>query len=112
MSNMKWKFLCIGAVIVLSVWGIIGSSLDSGFLGIPTSRAELAANWNKNIRLGLDLRGGSHLVIQMQLQDAFKAEADTVIQRMRDALAKAGIEYADINRNDPDRKSTRLNSSH
>ena len=34
------------------------------------------ANWKQNIRLGLDLRGGSHLVLQVQVQDAFKAEAD------------------------------------
>ena len=45
-------------------------------------------NWKKNIRLGLDLKGGSQLVLQVQLQDAFKAEADTVIQRLKDELAQ------------------------
>jgi preprotein translocase subunit SecD len=92
MSNLKFKFFFILGVILVSLYGIVG---------IPTSTAELAANWRKNIRLGLDLRGGSHLVIQMQLQDAFKAEADTVIQRMREELAKAGIEFTEVTRNDP-----------
>ena len=59
-------------------------------------------NWKKNIRLGTDLRGGSILVYQVQMQDAFKGEADTVIQRLRDELAKASIPFADMNRNDPD----------
>ena len=43
-----------------------------------------STNWNKNIHLGLDLKGGSQLVLQVQMQDAFKAEADTVIERLKD----------------------------
>src|SRR5438105_3552147 len=92
MSNLKFKFLFIAAVILISIYGIIG---------VPTSTAQLKENWSKNIRLGLDLKGGSHLVIQMQLQDAFKSEADLAIQRMREDLARQGIEFTDINRNDP-----------
>ena len=93
MSNMKYKLLSIIAVILICIYGIIG---------LPTSMDELKANWTHNIRLGLDLKGGSHLVIQMQLQDAFKTEADTVIQRLRDEMAKAGgIKYTNVDRNDP-----------
>jgi preprotein translocase subunit SecD len=92
MSNLKVRALIIAAVILICVYGIIG---------IPKSKDEIAENWRKNIRLGLDLKGGSQLVIQMQLQDAFKAEADTVIQRLKDQLRVAGIEYTDMNRNDP-----------
>ena len=58
-------------------------------------------NWKKNIHLGLDLKGGSQLVLQVQLQDAFKAEADTVIQRLKDELNQGDIAFADMNRNDP-----------
>jgi preprotein translocase subunit SecD len=94
MSNLKFKGLFIAAVIVVCIYGIIG---------IPTSTAEIKQNWSKNIRLGLDLKGGSQLVIQMQLQDAFKAEADSVIQRMRDELAKANVQYTEVSRNDPQR---------
>jgi preprotein translocase subunit SecD len=59
--------------------------------GIPFNKTDLVAHWNKNIRLGTDLQGGSNLVYQIQMQDAFKLEADTVIQRLRDELAKASI---------------------
>jgi preprotein translocase subunit SecD len=40
--------------------------------------------------------------MEIQMQDAFKLEADTVIQHLRDELAKSSIPFADINRSDPD----------
>ena len=55
----------------------------------------------KNIQLGLDLRGGSHLVLQVQVQDAMKAEADQTMERLKEELRKAGIDYAAMDRNDP-----------
>jgi preprotein translocase subunit SecD len=91
-GNLKIKVLFIVAVILACVYGIVD---------LPTSVAQLKENFNKNIRLGLDLKGGSQLVLQVQLQDAFKAEADTVIQRLRDQLQKANVVFADINRNEP-----------
>jgi preprotein translocase subunit SecD len=81
-KNLKFKGLFILAVMLASVYLIIG---------IPKSKEELLANLRTNIRLGLDLRGGSHLVVQVQVQDAFVAEANTVIERMKEELAKAGI---------------------
>jgi preprotein translocase subunit SecD len=47
------------------------------------------------------LRGGSQLVLRVNLQDAFKATADAVIDKMKDAMRTAMIEYTDIDRNDP-----------
>src|SRR5581483_6957146 len=73
-----------------------------GVIGIPKSKDELIANWHKNIHLGLDLRGGTQLVMQVQLQDAFKAEADNTINALKQELSKDGITAAgDITRNDP-----------
>src|SRR3954470_20985936 len=91
-SNLKIKILAIVVVLVVCVYGIVG---------FPTSKEQLLANWNKNIHLGLDLKGGSQLVLQVQIQDAFKAEADTVIQRLKDQLGAKGIAYADMSRNEP-----------
>jgi preprotein translocase subunit SecD len=91
-SNLKFRLVAIIVVILVCVYGIIG---------IPKSKAELIANWNSNIRLGLDLRGGSHLVIEVHLQDAFKSEADAVIARLKDECAKAGIAFADMIHTDP-----------
>ena len=68
---------------------------------MPKSKDELIANWNQNIKLGLDLRGGSHLVLQVQVQDAFKAEADRIIDSLKDQMKKSNVDYASIDRNDP-----------
>ena len=92
-TNLRWKWAFIVAVILCCVFGIIG---------LPKSKQELIANWNKNIRLGLDLKGGSHIVLQMQIQDAFKAEADATMDRLKDSLAKTSIQYASLDRNEPD----------
>ena len=43
---------------------------------------------------GLDLSGGTQLVMEVQLQDAFKAFADTTIDRLKEELKKDNIDYA------------------
>jgi len=97
MSNLNIRILIIVVVTLACIYGIIGTTDHP----IPTSKAQLQENWSKNIRLGLDLRGGSHLVMQVQFQDAFKTEADSVIQRLRDELTKANIAYVSMTRSDP-----------
>ena len=91
-SNLKFRAITIVAVILICVYGIIG---------LPTSKAQLLDNLKDNIRLGLDLKGGSQLMLQVQLQDAFKADADSVIQRLQDELRKATISVDSLTRNDP-----------
>ncbi len=75
------------AVILACIYGIIG---------LPRSKAELVANWHKNIHLGLDLRGGTYLVVQVQQQDAFNAQASADADRLKDVARKAGIQFSDI----------------
>ena len=85
--NLRFKFLFILAVILVCIYGVIG---------LPRSKDELVANWHKNIRLGLDLRGGTYLVVRVQQQDAFNAQAGTDAERLKEAAKKAGITYADV----------------
>jgi preprotein translocase subunit SecD len=91
-NNVKFKLIAIVAVILVCLYGIVG---------LPKSTAEVVENWKRNIHLGLDLKGGSQLVLQVQIQDAFKAEADSVIQRLKDQLTKANIGFGEMLRNDP-----------
>lgn len=86
-----------GVIIVVILACIIG------IIGIPRSMADLRKNFQSNIRLGLDLKGGSHLVLQVQVQDAVKANADQTIDRLKDALKKQNITWTNIDRNDPQR---------
>ncbi|MEI9813869.1 MAG: hypothetical protein WDO18_15035 [Acidobacteriota bacterium] len=91
-QNLKIKALSILAVTLASIYGIIG---------LPTSISQLKENFQNRIHLGLDLKGGSHLVMQIQVQDAFKADADALIQNLRSKLAEKSIAFTDIVRNDP-----------
>jgi preprotein translocase subunit SecD len=92
-KNLRRKWILICVVVLACVVGTIG---------LPRSRQELADNWKRNIRLGLDLKGGSHIVLQIQVQDAFKAEADVVIDRLQERFASERLQYRAIDRNEPD----------
>lgn len=91
-GNLRVRTLITVAIVVICIIGIIG---------LPTSVGQLKENLQRNIRLGLDLKGGSHLVLQVQLQDAFKAEADTVIDRLKEQLKEARVPAAEFVRNEP-----------
>lgn len=91
MKNLQIKFLIILGVVLACVYGIVG---------IPWPVSKIQENWNNNIKLGLDLRGGSQLVMQVQVQDAFRAEAAAQADRLREALAKKAVEFAGIDISD------------
>jgi len=85
--NLRFKFFLILAVILVCIYGVIG---------LPKSKDELVANWQKNIHLGLDLKGGTYLVVQVQQQDAFNAQAGADAERLKEESRKAGVQYNDI----------------
>jgi len=91
-KNLTARSVVIAVTILLCIYGIIG---------FPTSKAALVDNVQKNIRLGLDLKGGSHLVLEVQVQDAVKADADTTMERLKEDLKKQNIQWAGMDRNDP-----------
>jgi preprotein translocase subunit SecD len=91
-KNLTARTVIIVVTILLCVFGIIG---------IPKSKADLVNNLQNNIRLGLDLKGGSHLVLEVQVQDAIKADADHTMDLLKDDLKKQNISWASMDRNDP-----------
>ncbi len=90
-SNLAKKALFIAAILLICVYGI---------LGLPTSMAALRKNISDRIALGLDLRGGTHLVLQVMVNDAINSEADQTIERLKQALDQRQITYAAITRVD------------
>ncbi|NBO65961.1 MAG: hypothetical protein EBU88_14155, partial [Acidobacteria bacterium] len=58
--------------------------------------ANLRQNLSENIRLGLDLRGGTHLVLQVQADDYIKAITEGNRQKAVDELKKASIAFTDV----------------
>jgi preprotein translocase subunit SecD len=92
MTRIRTRAIIILGVLLLSVYGIIG---------LPKSGEALQKNLAENIKLGLDLKGGTYLILQVQVQDALKSEADRAIEQLKEELGKAGVNYAAIDRTDP-----------
>jgi preprotein translocase subunit SecD len=90
--NLMFKTGVIVVTILACIFGIIG---------FPRSGKQLVANLQNNIHLGLDLKGGSHLVLQVQVQDAAKTTADQTIESIKDAARAANIAVDAYDRNDP-----------
>jgi preprotein translocase subunit SecD len=91
-QNLRWKTITIVLTILICAYGMIG---------LPKSKDEMAANWSRNIRLGLDLKGGSLLVLQVQLQDAFKAEARMAIERLQEQLIRESLTAGSMDHTEP-----------
>src|SRR5258708_21871158 len=92
-KNLRTKTIVIILTVLVCICGIIG---------LPRSVSGLKENLKQRIKLGLDLRGGSHLVMQVQVQDAVKVEAQQAIERIKEELRKAGIPFASMENNEPD----------
>jgi len=90
--NLMFKVGVIVATVLICIYGIIG---------LPTSAKALKANVARNIHLGLDLKGGSHLVLQVQVQDAAKTTADQLIESLREEARTRNIIVEGFDRNDP-----------
>ena len=83
--------MVIVLVILACVYGIIG---------FPTSMAAIQKNFSNNIHLGLDLKGGSQLVLEVQVQDAVKADALQASERLKEDLKKENITWGSMDVND------------
>jgi preprotein translocase subunit SecD len=91
-NNLATKVAIIVAVLLFFIYGIFGIPHSTG-KGVGDSLKEALA---KNIRLGLDLKGGIHLVLQVQVQDALVSSTDTDVQRLQDDLQTAGLMGATV----------------
>jgi len=92
--NLKWKALFIVLVILACIYGILGLPT------FPTSLAQLKDNFTHQIKLGLDLQGGTHLVLQVQTQEAIAQETDQMVDRVTNWLRGKNISYEEVRRVD------------
>ena len=70
-SNLRWKLIAIFVVVALAVVAFYP----------PKDK----------VKLGLDLKGGVHLVLRVQTDDALKLETETSAERLRDELTRQGV---------------------
>ena len=99
-KNLLWKLVIIFAALLVCVYGIFGipqSFSGNGLLTAMTNR----------IHLGLGLRGGTHLILQVQVNDAINVDAQNAIETLKEQLNKRKVAFSDISQpdvqNNPDK---------
>jgi len=92
--NLKWKALFILLVILLCIYGLVG--LPS----FPTSWAAVKDNFTQRIKLGLDLQGGTHMILQVQVQEAISLHCDQTVDRLRRQLQDRNLTVEEVRRVD------------
>jgi preprotein translocase subunit SecD len=93
-KNLRWKVVVIVATLLVFLFGIFG--VPKGWSG-----SALLASMTERIHLGLDLQGGTHLILQVQVNDAVNSDSDRAIERLKDEMRSRKIAYADIIKPDP-----------
>jgi len=75
-KNLRWKLILIGAVIAIAAFAIIPPS--------------------QKIHLGIDLRGGLHLVLKVVTDDAIKVETESTAEQLKTAAKDGNIPIGDV----------------
>ena len=95
-KNIRWKLLTsLGVFVLFFALGVYPILAQQYHLPVP---AWLAA---KQLKLGLDLKGGVHLVLRVQTDEALKIHTTTTSEQLRDALRTAGVTVASISVTSP-----------
>jgi preprotein translocase subunit SecD len=97
-KNLKNKILLIIVVMVICIYGIFG--VPSGVNGKALMEA-----MTKRIHLGLDLRGGAHLILQVKVEEAVNAETDNTVALIKQELKTANLSYSQVYKPDPAKAS-------
>ena len=96
-KKLRWRVLLIVLVVVGSIAGYV-------FTGYQHAKREWTGPGQpgvkdalkKAIKLGLDLRGGIHLVLQVNTGDAVKAERDDAVETLQREAKDANIGAAEF----------------
>jgi preprotein translocase subunit SecD len=75
-KNLRWKVILILAVVAVSVWSFYPPG--------------------QKVNLGLDLKGGVHMIMRVQTDDALRIETDTTVERLRETLSRTGVQYGKL----------------
>jgi preprotein translocase subunit SecD len=93
-KNLWIKTLLIVVVLLVFLYGIFGLPQKLSGEGLKSAILE-------RIHLGLDLKGGTHLILQVVVNDAVNADTDRAIERLKEDLHGRNLSYNDITKPDP-----------
>jgi preprotein translocase subunit SecD len=93
-KNFLWKLAFIVGTVLFFLFGIFGIPKSFTGQGLLTALTD-------HIHLGLDLKGGTHLILQVQVSDAVNVVAQNAVEVLKDQLRNRKIDYTDVSQADP-----------
>src|SRR5829696_3143748 len=96
MKNIRWKiFTVIGVFAVFFLLGVY--PILANRYGLP------APSWlrAKALKLGLDLKGGVHLVLRVHTDEALRTSTTTTSEQLRAAASAAGVNVGSVSVTSP-----------
>ena len=93
-KNLNGKIALIVGTLLVFLYGIFG--IPHGFSGAALEQAI-----TQRIHLGLDLRGGAHLILQVVVKDAVNAETDNTVARIEQAMNDNRLTFSQVLKPDP-----------
>jgi preprotein translocase subunit SecD len=96
-KNLGLKTAIIIVTLLVFVWGIFFGTNPEASWKAWKEKGPLAA-MQENIHLGLDLRGGTHLILQVMVDEAVGAESDRTAERLKEEFGKKNIKFSDVSR--------------
>jgi preprotein translocase subunit SecD len=91
--NFLLKLGLIVATVLFFLFGIFGIPKSFSGQGLLAAVAD-------HIHLGLDLSGGTHLILQVQVNDAVNVVAQNALEVLKEQLRTRKIDFADITQPD------------
>src|SRR5262245_17828072 len=93
--NLRRRSIVIGAVTLIALILLAGPWNKGKDRAVSAADffkpSKLKQNLSENIRLGLDLKGGTHLVMQVQTDEAIKAITENDRQKSEEVMKKENI---------------------
>jgi len=93
-KNLLWKVVFIVGTLLFFLYGIFGIPKKLTLDGLADAVLD-------HIHLGLDLKGGTHLILQVHVNDAINVDAANAIEVLKDQLRSHKVQYTDIVQPDP-----------
>jgi preprotein translocase subunit SecD len=81
MKSLQIRLLIILVVVAGAIWGFVPPS--------------------QKVSLGLDLKGGVHLILRVHTDDALRLETETTVERLRDSLTRTGVQFTKLEATSP-----------
>src|SRR5437773_4541742 len=91
MTNLRWKLITtLAALVVFTAVGVY--PIVAARYGVHSPAWLL----DKQLKLGLDLKGGVHLVLRVETDDALRSETETDMERLREEMQNRKIPFTKL----------------